>query len=138
MDSAFEATVHAGLNDLFKANVDYKKFLGHVKTREAVECLRISARDSVSLPFNIDDVIIDQAANAVVVVLDQYKELHKNDNPLIVGAMANPVSKKRDREEVEAALRKAGIDPMTIASIVMFILQYAPVLIAAIKKLFGK
>lgn len=77
---------------------------------------------------------IDYALAALIEVLDQYKNL----GPVTVGAAPVEAKRKRSREEVEAELRKVGIDPLTIASIVMMILQYAPDLFAMIKKLFGK
>lgn len=122
---------------LANASFDYKKFLGHAKTKEAAQALAVSLKASASLPFDLDDKAIDYALIALSELLDQYKNL----GPVKVGA-AEPVPmearKRRSREEVEAELRKVGINPLTIGSIIMLILQYAPDLVALIKKLFGK
>lgn len=141
--AAVHDTIQSGLGDLLKLGIDYKKFLGHPQLKVGIEAIAVAAKDSISAPFNIDDMIINQAVAAIEIVLDQYKAI--NPVPVtppgggtVVGAMANPVGKKRSKEEVEAALKSVGIDPMTIASIIMMILRYAPDLIAAIKKLFGK
>lgn len=121
---------------LANAHFDHKKFLGHAKTKEAAQALAVSLKDSASLPFDLDDKAIDYALVALGELLDQYK----NQGPVTVGATPEPMEarKKRSKEEVEAELRKVGIDPLTIGSIIILILQYAPDLIAMIKKLFGK
>lgn len=121
---------------LANAKFDFKKFLGHAKTKEAAQCLAASLKDAASLPFDLDDKAIDYALVALSELLDQYK----NVGPVTVGATPEPMEarKRRSKEEVEAELRKVGIDPLTIGSIIMLILQYAPDLIAMIKKLFGK
>jgi len=121
---------------LADAKFDYKAFLAHPKFREAIASLAVAVKDSASLPFGLDDKVVDQLVAALKLLLDQVKDT----GPVTVGATPAPMeaSKRRSKEEVEAELRKVGIDPFTIASIIMMILQYAPDLIAMIKKLFGK
>lgn len=131
IDNLIQKYIKDALKD---ASFDYKAFLSHPKTKEAAQCLAVSLKAAAKLPFDIDDKGIDYALAALIEVLDQYKNL----GPVTVGAAPVEAKRKRSREEVEAELRKVGIDPLTIASIVMMILQYAPDLIAMIKKLFGK
>lgn len=121
---------------LADAKFDYKAFLAHPKFREAIASLAVAVKDSASLPFGLDDKVVDQLVAALKLLLDQVKDT----GPVTVGATPEPMEarKRRSKEEVEAELRKVGIDPFTIGSIIMMILQYAPDLIAMIKKLFGK
>lgn len=120
---------------LANASFDYRKFLGHPKTKEAAVALSVAAKDSVSLPFDMDDKGIDLALAALIQILDQYKDI----GPVKVGATPDTVGKRwHSREEVEAMLRSVGIDPITVASLIIMLLQYAPMLLDAIKKLFGK
>ena len=125
------------LTDALKdASFDHKIFLGHPETRKAAQSLAISLKAAAKLPFDLDDKGIDYALKALEELLDQYK----NVGPVKVGASPDMMEAKRwhSKEDVEEALKKVGIDPLTIGSIVMLILRYAPDLIAAIKKLFGK
>lgn len=125
---------------LANAAFDYKVFLGHPETKNAANALAISAKAAAKLPFDVDDKAIDMALAALVEVLDQYK----NQGPVRVGVSSVgtiedfAVGAKRSKEDVEKALKEVGIDPLTIGSIVMLILRYAPDLIAMIKKLFNK
>ena len=122
------------IKDMLKdVSFDYKALLGHPKTKEAAQCLAVAVKASVTMPFDVDDKAIDMALAALIELLDQYK----NEGPVKVGATPEPME-RRSRKEVEEALRAVGIDPITIASFVMLILQYAPDLIAMIKKIFGK
>lgn len=127
------------LKDALKdASFDYKAFLAHSKTKEAAQCLAVSLKAAAKLPFDLDDKGIDYALKALEELLDQYK----NVGPVMVGSTAEPTMMQAKRwhskEDVEEAMKRVGIDPLTIGSIVMLILQYAPDLIAMIKKLFGK
>ena len=125
------------LKDALKdASFDYKAFLAHPKTKEAAQCLAVSLKAAAKLPFDLDDKGIDYALKALEELLDQYK----NVGPVKVGAVPEMMEAKRwhSKEDVEEALKKVGIDPLTIGSIVMLILRYAPDLYAMIKKLFGK
>lgn len=127
------------LKDALKdASFDYKAFLAHPKTKEAAQCLAVSLKTAAKLPFDLDDKAIDYALASLMEVLDQYKNL----GPVTVGSTAEPAMMEAKRwhskEDVEDALKKVGIDPLTIGYLVMLILRYAPDLLAMIKKLFGK
>lgn len=137
VEGVIDTLIKKYLTDALKdASFDHKIFLGHPETRKAAESLAIAAKAAAKLPFDLDDRGIDYALAALVAVLDQYKDI----GPVKVGATPEFVEarKKHSKEEVEAELKKVGIDPLTIGSIIMLILQYAPSLIDAIKKLFGK
>lgn len=126
------------LDSLKDASFDYKVFLAHPETKNAAKSLAIAAKAAAKLPYEIDDKVIDYALAALMEVLDQYKNL----GPVTVGSTAEPAMMEAKRwhskEDVEDALKKVGVDPLTIGSLVMLILRYAPDLFAMIKKLFGK
>lgn len=135
LDNLIKKYITDALKD---ASFDYKIFLGHPETKKAAQSLSIAAKASAKLPYEIDDKVIDYALAALMEVLDQYKNL----GPVTVGSTADPAMMEAKRwhskEDVQEALKKVGIDPLTITSLVILILQYAPDLIAMIKKLFGK
>lgn len=135
VEGLFDGFIKKFIDDLIKsASFDVKKLLTHPKFKEGVSCLAIAAKDSATLPFNLDDKIIDQA----VLLLDTIIEQYKNSGPVMVGTAPVEAKRKHSREEVEAMLRSVGIDPITVASLIIMLLQYAPALLDAIKKLFGK
>lgn len=125
------------LKDALKdASFDYKAFLAHPKTKEAAQCLAVSLKTAAKLPFDLDDKGIDYALKALEELLDQYK----NVGPVTVGAVPEMMEVRRwhSEDDVKDALKKVGIDPITIGFLALRFLMVMPDLFAAIKKLFGK
>ena len=125
------------LTDALKdASFDHKIFLGHPETRKAAQSLAISLKAAAKLPFDLDDKGIDYALKALEELLDQYK----NVGPVKVGAVPEMMEVRRwhSEDDVKDALKKVGIDPITIGFLALRFLMVMPDLFAAIKKLFGK
>lgn len=133
LDNLIQKYIKDALKD---ASFDYKAFLKHPKTREAAQCLAVSLKDAAKLPFDLDDKGIDYALKALEELLDQYK----NVGPVKVGAVPEMMEVRRwhSEDDVKDALKKVGIDPITIGFLALRFLMVMPDLFAAIKKLFGK
>lgn len=120
------------------AKVDIKGFITDPDTRAGLQLIGKSAKKHATAPLDLDDKGIDYALKLFDILAEQYKSIGPvtvGDTPEAMEARRKP---KHTKDEVDAALRAVGIDPLTIAGIVMFLLQHAPSLIEAIKKLFGK
>jgi hypothetical protein len=126
------------LDQLSNAKVDIKGFVGDPDTRAGLQLIGKSAKKHATAPLDLDDKGIDYLLKLFDILAEQYKNL----GPVTVGAtpeeMEAMLRPRHTREEVEKALREVGIDPITIIGLIMTFLQYAPVLLEAIKKLFGK
>lgn len=126
------------LDQLSNAKVDIKGFVGDPDTRAGLQLIGKSAKKHATAPLDLDDKGIDYLLKLFDILAEQYK----NAGPVTVGATPDEMEARRKpkhtEEEVKQALKEVGIDPLTIGSLIMLFLQYAPGLIEAIKKLFGK
>lgn len=126
------------LDQLANAKLDMKGFVTDADTRAGLHLIAKSAKKHATAPLDLDDKGIDYLLKLYDILAEQYK----NEGPVTVGATPEEMEARRKprhtEEEVKKALKEVGIDPLTIGSLIMLFIQYAPFLLEAIKKLFGK
>lgn len=120
------------------AKVDVKGFVIDADTKAGLQLIGNSAKRHATAPLDLDDKGIDYALKLFDILVEQYK----GTGPVTVGATPESFGSwfkpRWTEDEVKKALSAVGIDPITVIGLVMTLLQYAPSLYEAIKKLFGK